>query len=419
MKYKVFWCKVNKYYTDERLNSDYLKEKNGIFVASCVVTDKAKKKWLKFIKQELPSLQDNQKIYISWCWAFEKWEENKAFFEVYDELKDFKNKIEILGESPNENKKNWTHEEKTKINLPHKILWLNSIYTKKFIIIQWWCDSHCSFCLTVIKRWKHFYRSWEDIVDEIIEFEMQAGKEVVLTWINLWAWWLNNTNNYKDGKLAEILTYILEKTEIQRIRISSLGPEFVDEKVLKIFENKRIYPHFHFSIQSWSSHILKSMRRHYDGDYMKNLLKKTLEIKREDWVSVSIWADLIIWFPGETEKDFLETYNLVKDYNITKLHGFPFSNHTFWESVPASSYENQIDEKIKKERLDRLISIWDKIRNTFIDSQKWKTLQVLIENVKDWNFKWWSENYIDCTNDNFEITSGIIKKNEIVTWFLK
>lgn len=419
MKYKVFWCKVNKYYTDEWLTSEYLSDKSGTFIASCVVTDKAKRKWLKFVKQELPNLKDGEKIYVSGCGAFEKWEENKEFFEVYDELKDFKDKIEILWESPNENKKDWSHDHKPKINLSGKLKWLSSIYTKKFIIIQWGCDSFCTFCLTVIKRGKHFYRSAEDIVDEITEFEVQWGKEVVLTGINLWAWWIDNTNDYKNGKLAEILEYILEKTEIPRIRISSLGPEFVDTRVLKIFENKRIYPHFHFSIQSGSSNVLKAMRRHYDGDYMKDLLKKTLAVKREDGVDISIWADLIVGFPGETESDFQETYNLVKDYNITKLHAFPFSNHTFWEHVPASFFPLQVDEKIKKQRMDSLLALWDTVRDDFIASQKGKTLNVLIESVKDGNFKGWSENYIECSNENFEVQSGIIKKNEIITGFLK
>lgn len=420
MKYKVFWCKVNKYYTDEWLNSRYLQDKSGVFIASCVVTDKAKKKWLKFIKQELPILKEGEKIYISWCWAFEKGEENKEFFEVYKELEDYKDKLEILWESPNENKKDWHKEEKKeKLELSWKLKGLSSLYTKKFIIIQWGCDSFCTFCLTVIKRWKHFYRSKEDIVDEITDFEMQGWKEVVLTWINLWAWWKDNTNDFKESKLAEIIEYILDKTEIPRIRISSLGPEFVDDKVLKLFENKRILPHFHFSIQSWSSSVLKSMRRHYDGDYMRELLKKTLNIKREDWVSISIWADIIVWFPGETESDFEDTLDLVKNFNITKLHAFPFSNHTFGEHVPASYYPLQIPENIKKERMDKLLALWDKVRDNFIESQKWKTLNVLIETVKDWNFKGWSENYIEITNENFEIISGNIKKNEIITWVLK
>lgn len=416
MKYKVFWCKVNKYYTDEWLNSEYLKNKNWIFIASCVVTDKAKRKWLKFIRDEIKNIKEDEKIYISWCWAFEKWEENKNFFEVYEELVPYKEKIEILWESP-ENKK----QPKKSINLDKikDISKKTSLTTKKFLVIQWWCDSYCTFCLTVIKRWKHFYRNKEDIIWEIKEFENAWWKEVVLTWVNLCAWWLESTNDYRNSKFDELLTYILENTKIPRIRISSLGPEFVNDKVLKIFENKRIYPHFHFSIQSWSSNILKSMKRHYDGEYMKDLLKKTLEIKREDKVEVGIWADLIVGFPWESENDFLETLNLVKNYNITKVHAFPFSNHTLWEHVPASFFPNQIDEKIKKQRLDELIKAWEEVRENFIKSQTWKTLNVLIETEKNWRFKWWSENYIECNNDNFEIISWEIKKNEIITWRLK
>ncbi len=414
MKYKVFWCKVNKYYTDEWLNSKYLEDKSGIFIASCVVTDNAKKKWIKFVKQEIPQLQEKDKIYISWCGAFEEGQENKDFFKVYPDLEIFKEKIEVLGEKPKEEKKpkldtSKFNSIKTKLNLT----------TKKFLLIQWGCDSFCTFCLTVIKRGRHFYRSAEDIVDEIIEFEMQGGKEVVLTGVNLWAWGQENTNQFIDSKLWDLLEYILEKTEIQRIRISSLGPEFVDEKVLKIFENKRIYPHFHYSIQSGSSPVLKAMRRHYDGEYMRDLLQKTLNVKREDGVKVSIWADLIVWFPGESEENFLDTLDLVKNYNITKVHAFPFSNHTLWEHVPASFFPHQIDEKIKKQRLDLLIATWEKVREDFITSQVGNTFEVLIENVKDGQFKWWTQNYIEATNDNFEIISGEIKKNEIITWKLK
>lgn len=413
MKYKVFWCKVNKYYTDQWLNSEYLQNKNGTFIASCVVTDQAKRKWIKFLKQELPNLKEDEKIYISGCWAFENGNENTEFFELYKDLEIYKDKIEVLPEAP---PKKTQKISTIKIdNLKSKI----NLTTKKFLLIQGWCDSFCTFCLTVIKRWRHFYRSKEDIVDEITEFEMQGWKEVVLTWINLWAWGKENTNDYKDSKLSEILEYILEKTEIQRIRISSLGPEFVDEKTLKIFENKRIYPHFHYSIQSGSSNILKSMRRHYDGDYMRKLLKNTLAIKRDDSVSVSIWADLIVWFPGETENDFLETLNLVKNFGITKVHGFPFSNHTFKEHVPASFFPNQVPEEIKKQRIDILLKVAEEKRNEFIASQIWKTFEVLIENIKDWFFKWWTENYIEVTNENFEVISWEIKKNEIIIWKLK
>lgn len=415
MKYKVFWCKVNKYYTDEWLNSRYLQDKSGVFIASCVVTDNAKKKWIKFVKSEIPNLKENEKIYISWCWAFKDWELQENFYLIYPDLKEFENKIEILPEKPFPVV---PLLDKVRLDGKLKLPKLN-LTTKKFLLIQGWCDSFCTFCLSVIKRWKHFYRSREDIVDEITEFELQGWKEIVITWVNLWAWWKENTNDYKDSKLSEILEYILQKTEIPRIRISSLWPEFVDEKTLKIFENKRILPHFHFSIQSWSNNILKLMKRHYDWEYVRNLLKKVREIKREDWVSISIWADLIVWFPGETDDDFLETLDLVKNFWITKVHGFPFSAHNLWETVPASFFPNQVDEKTKKQRITKLLKIAENVRNEFINLEKWKTFEVLIENVK-WNFwKWWNENYIECNQDNFDIISWKIWKNEIVIWRLK
>lgn len=415
MKYKVFWCKVNKYYTDEWLNSRYLQDKSGVFIASCVVTDNAKKKWIKFVKSEIPNLKENEKIYISWCWAFKDWELQENFYLIYPDLKEFENKIEILPEKPFPVV---PLLDKVRLDGKLKLPKLN-LTTKKFLLIQGWCDSFCTFCLSVIKRWKHFYKSREDIVDEITEFELQGWKEIVITWVNLWAWWKENTNDYKDSKLSEILEYILQKTEIPRIRISSLWPEFVDEKTLKIFENKRILPHFHFSIQSWSNNILKLMKRHYNWEYVRNLLKKVREIKREDWVSISIWADLIVWFPGETDDDFLETLDLVKNFWITKVHGFPFSAHNLWETVPASFFPNQVDEKTKKQRITKLLKIAENVRNEFINLEKWKTFEVLIENVK-WNFwKWWNENYIECNQDNFDIISWKIWKNEIVIWRLK
>ena len=474
MKYKIFWCKVNKHFTDKRLNSDYMLWKNGIFVASCVVTDKAKKKRIKFVNKSLEELNENEKIYISWCWAFENWTAQDNFYQIYPELEKHKKYIEILWEDPEiiENAKskienNYSIPVRKELegwfkkldSIGSKLKW---IYTKKFVLIQWWCDSFCTFCLTVKKRWRHFFRDKEDIVSEIIKFENTWWKEVVLTWVNLTAWWLDSTNDLWRSRFSELLEYILENTKIPRIRISSLWPEFVDERCLEIFKNERIYPHFHFSVQSGSSKVLKDMARHYDWQYIKDLLLKTKSLKRDDGVDISLWADIIVWFPWETEEDFLETFALVKEVWIQKLHAFPFSAHEMWESVPAWKFKNQVSENIKKQRLKSLTDLWDEIRSDFIKSQKWKKLKVLIESVKynkenlaklgnsqkqeiqrkefslkwiywvvsDWKenlfdnevrsfwefpkWKWWTQNYIEATEDNFEIISWEVKRNEIV-----
>ncbi len=432
MQYKIFWCKVNKYYTDIWLNSGFFEWKKGIFIASCVVTDKAKKKWVKFVIDSIKKLEKEEKIYLSWCGSLDKWKVLTTFYEVYKELAPYKDKIEVLPEEPKLVKNimsYWanaeyplnTENEKKQSLRDSSLLseWQKSIYTKKFILIQSGCDSFCTFCLTVQKRWAHFFRLKEDILRDIIDYEKAGWKEIVLTGVNLGAWGLKSTNDLSGSRLSELIKSILQETKIRRIRISSLGPEFVDDKLLKLFENKRIYPHFHYSLQSGSDNILKSMHRHYDGKYIKDMLEKTKKIKREDWVSVSIWADLIIGFPGETEENFLDTYNLVRDYNITKLHAFTFSPHKYGENVPAWSYKNQVDEKIKKDRYDRISKLGENIRNEFIDSQKGRSFEVLIESVKNGKFKGWTENYIEVTNDNFEVISGVVKRNEIVVGKLK
>jgi len=420
MKVKIFWCKANKYYTNKWLNSEYLKNKKWYFVASCAVTDKAKRKWIKFVKNIIQkwNLNEQEKIYISWCSAFKDWKVQDNFYELYPDLIEYKNQIELLDEEP-------THSSEQSGTGTLNIL---NLYTKKFVLIQWGCNSFCSFCLTVIKRWRHFSRTKEEILNEIIKFEKSGWIEIVLTWINLWAWWLKTTIPKKlilkkwdksESKLAELLQYILDNSKIKIIRLSSLGCEFVDEKCLEIFKNPRIYPHFHYSVQSWSSKILKAMKRHYNWEYIKDLLIKTKNLKRKDNIDISIWADIIVWFPWENQENFEQTYDLIKEVWIQKIHVFSFSWHKIWETVPASQYPNQVDEVSKKQRVKIITKLSEKIRNDFKKSQKWKMLEVLIESVKDWKWKWWTQNYIEANNENFDIIEWKIKRNKIIKWFLK
>ncbi|NUJ97227.1 MiaB/RimO family radical SAM methylthiotransferase [Candidatus Gracilibacteria bacterium] len=404
METKVFGCKVNKYYTDLWLKSDFLKDKRGIFIASCVVTDKAKKKWIKFVKQNISKLQEDEKIFISGCGALKKGEKDELFFETYNELNDWREKIVLLGEAPKEEQKEEEKQENKSLAL-----------TKKFIVIQGGCDSFCTFCLTVQKRGAHFSRQKEAILKDILAFEKRGGKEVVLTGINLSAWGMASTNDIGKSRLGELLHYILENTSIPRIRISSLGPEFIDDTVLEIFAKKRIYPHFHLSLQSSSDTILKSMARHYDKKYIETLLQKITKIQREDRVKISIGADIIVGFPGETEDDFIETCELIQKYTINKVHCFPFSAHNFGETVPASFFPDQVNEKIKNERQKRLLSLAEKIRNEFIQSQKGKEFNVLVEKVAKEKFEGWTENYIEINEKNFVIKNGEVKKNTIIT----
>ncbi|MCH8518947.1 radical SAM protein [Candidatus Gracilibacteria bacterium] len=487
MQYKVFGCKVNKYYTEGWLNSEYLRGKTGTFVASCVVTDSAKRKWVRFVKKEVQNLELPAKVYISGCGAFKDGKAQDNFFDIYPELAFAQDKIEVLDEAPPEQEAKVSvdgllgttqntsiqlspargkselqnsaassllqeriergvagervergvagkqSQNKNSINLSKlEALKKTQIYTRKYVLIQGGCDSFCTFCLTVQKRGRHFYRSAEDIAGEIQEFADMGGKEAVLTGVNLAAWGLPNTHDIAyfssdvikkgtaggDGsRLSELLRYILEHTTIPRLRISSLGPEFVNDEVIEVLSNSRIIPHFHFSIQSGSSRVLKEMARHYDGDYMRKLLRKILAIPRKDGVDISIGADIIVGFPSETDEDFRDTYELVRDYNITKLHAFPFSEHSLGEGVPAGRFKHQIPEHIKKERMTKLLVLGEEVAQSFYKSQKGKILEVLIEKSNSSAGTWsgWTQNYIEANESNFEVLTGVLRRNEIIT----
>lgn len=382
MPYKVFWCKVNKYFLNQRLdffhqNWDNLDD--TLLIATCVVTDRAKNKRVREVKH---AIDQWLKVALTWCGTFSRWNlaTNSEFYSIYPELKKYSDKITLLPESP---AKNW---------FEYKTNGKSTLYTKHFLIVQNWCDNHCSFCLTVAKRWSHISRPLDEIIQEIHDIESQWWKEIVITWINLAARWCSNSTKPEETKFPYLLREILKNTSIPRIRISSMGPEYANDEFFEVVSDERILPHFHYSIQSFSNSVLQNMWRHYSSDELKTVLKKTKALKKKNLISIG--ADIIIWFPWETESDFLDTYNWIEEFWITKLHAFPFSDHTQRERIPASFLENQVAQKIKKEREIRLISKWDEIREKFIAQNKWTKHKVLIEERRDWKWRWWTENYI-------------------------
>ncbi len=407
MEHKLFGCKVNKYFLNKWLNyfessQDY-EVQNSVLVASCVVTDRAKKKRVKEIKGYL---QAGKKVYLTWCGAFDRSKamDQKKFFQIYPMLKNWESQIILLPESP-PNVASIKKESK-------------NIFTKKFVVIQLGCDTWCSFCLTVAKRWKHHSRPAEQIIDEILAFQDQWGKEIVLTGVNLAAWWASNTKKPQEAKLGQLLELILKRTSIPRIRISSLGPEFLNNQFFEVIEDKRILPYFHLSIQSFSTSVLAQMRRQYDLELLENVFKRFTQLKREDKDQINFGADIIVGFPWETQQDFQITYDKVKEFGITKLHAFPFSPHLFGESVPASKFANQVLQPVKKQRERLLLALGKSLRQDFIKKNIGKYHRVLIEEIKDGKSLGRTSNYIKValpwSLDKGQIHQIILKEDQVI-----
>ena len=196
------------------------------------------------------------------------------FYEIYHELKNFQDKIEVLPEDPSDFA--MSEEEKKKM-MQTKLRSLRSknlkqIFTRKYMVVQTGCDNFCTFCLTVQARGRHKFRPIDEILDEIHTFVRGGGKEIVLTGINLGAWGAESSNDFQDSQFIYLIKTILEETEIERVRISSLGVEFFSDELINLFKNERIIAYVHLSIQSGSMPILAKMNRHYDDKKVREVL---------------------------------------------------------------------------------------------------------------------------------------------------
>lgn len=262
MEYKIFGCKTNKYFTDRWAESPLLDGKEGVFISSCVVTDKAKSKWVRFAKLKLRTLKEGEKLYLSGCGSLKDGNIDTDFYSIYPELAIFQDKIELLPEDPPQKSplppllKGETSGASggisfdLKSRLQKATILGTGLHTKKFIVIQTGCDNFCTFCLTVQARGRHKSRSSEDIIAEINDFVASGGKEVVLTGTNLGAWGAGSSEDISDSRFPELLEEILEKTTLPRLRVSSLGVEFVNDALLELFKKPRISGYVHLSIQS-------------------------------------------------------------------------------------------------------------------------------------------------------------------------
>lgn len=395
MQYSVYGCKVNKFYIAKWLQDFKARGidiNNKVLIATCVVTDRAKAKWLKETKKHL---QDQKDVFLTWCGAFDKGDsmDYDKFFALYPELSTFRQNLFLLPEDPQE-QKDMPSLSDYELNADVDFNPKTRLFTKKFIVIQSGCDTHCTFCLTILKRGSNRNREAVEILNEIQEFADHGWKEIVITGVNLAAWGATNTRKPQESQFAELLEMMLKRTSIPRIRISSLGPEFLTDRFFDVLSDQRFLPHFHFSIQSFSDNVLKSMNRNYKAAKLDEVLTKIRQINRPDRELISLWADIIVWFPWETEEDFMQTYNGIRDYNITKLHAFPFSSHNKWESVPASTFKNQIPKEIKKEREQKVLTLGDDLRKNLEQKSKGQKMNILLEDCQDGVWSWWTPNYL-------------------------
>ncbi len=275
--------------------------------------------------------------------------------------------------------------------------------TRAFVKIQEGCNNFCSYCIVPFVRGIPRSISPDEIISEIRNLEKMNYKEIVLVGTNI--------GKYKFG-LENLIELILENTEIERIRLSSLNPEDISKNFISLFkkfnkEKIRLCRHLHLSLQSGSDKILKLMGR----NYKKKDFEKLVHNLRKNIKDLLITTDIIVGFPQETEKDFKETLKFLEEIGFLKIHVFSFSPRPF---TKAARMKNQIPEKTKKERKEAILKLAEKIKKQIYKANLNKVFPVLFEEKKDELWQGYTDNYLPV-----KVKENINLKNKIFPCFLK
>ena len=279
--------------------------------------------------------------------------------------------------------------------------------TRAVIKVQDGCNQFCSYCIIPYARGRIRSRKPESVIKEITDVAKEGIKEVVITGIHVASY----GKDFKDQMLTEIgkneyrLIDLLEEIQkidgIQRIRLGSLEPTLITEEfVTRLKKLSKICDHFHLSLQSGCDETLKRMNRKYTTDQFRHVVK----LLRNAYPEVHLTTDIIVGFPGETEEEFNQTYEFLKEIKFYKMHVFKYSPRS---GTVAAKMPNQIDGNIKEERSNKLIELSDKNEEEYNQKYIGKEVEVLLEEREGEYLKGHTTNYMVIkmkTNENLENT---------------
>ncbi len=249
--------------------------------------------------------------------------------------------------------------------------------SRAMVKIQEGCDQVCAYCIVPRVRGREWSVPPEALVRQVAGHVEAGAKEVVLTGTQLGSY-----GHELDGAdLAGMIARVLDETEVARLRVSSLQPREIDARLLELWSDPRLCPHFHLALQSGSDAVLDRMRRRYTAvEYLD-----AVERVRDAVPGASVTADVIAGFPGETSSDFEETYALCERVGFSAMHVFPFSARP---GTSAAHYRDQVAEDVKRARTDALLALSQRLAADFRRGLEGAVRPVLWESRQGPNGSW-------------------------------
>jgi threonylcarbamoyladenosine tRNA methylthiotransferase MtaB len=382
-------------------------EKADIYVINtCSVTDNADKKCKKIVKEALKHSPDAF-ITIIGCYAQLKPQEIAEIPGV-DAVLGASEKfrlIELLG-TFEKKKKAVIHAKNIEEATDYYCSYSVNDRTRTFLKVQDGCDYTCSFCTIPLARGNSRSDTIHNVVKTAKEISVTDVKEIVLTGVNIGDFGL--VNGERKEKFFDLVQELDKVDTIERFRISSIEPNLLSNEIIRfVSKSERFVPHFHIPLQSGSNKILRLMRRRYQRELYSDRITEIKSLMPHCCIGV----DVITGFPGETEEDFLETYNFLNGLDVSYLHVFTYSERA---NTHALGLEDTVPLAERNKRTSMLRILSEKKRRHFYEQYLGSTAKVLFEaEEENGQMYGFTENYIKVTAKYDPLLVNEIKEVEL------
>ena len=405
--FHTFGCKLN--FSETSTISRMFKE-NGyqrttitnnpdkVIINTCSVTENADKRCrdlIKKIKKQSPST----KITIVGCYAQLK-AESIIGIDGVDKVLGAKEKFDIKNYLDNYN--GYKKSNIKEVNEFHTTFSVDD-RTRSFLKIQDGCNYGCSFCTIPMARGRSRSSSNQEVLNNINSLIKRGSKEIILSGINIGDYGIiEGKRKFTFYSLIKEINQI--KTNV-RFRISSIEPNLLSDEIIDlVYKSDKFVNHFHIPLQSGNNKILKNMSRRYNTTLYSDRIKK-IKSKMPD---ACIGCDVIVGFPGESNEDFLETFEFIKKREIDYLHVFQYSERN---NTRAVNIKDVIPKptRIKRSKMLRILS--EKKKRNFYNNNLSLTKEIIIENGKDQKYLYgYTDNYVRVKVKRDNKILGKIKK---------
>ena len=366
---------------------DFNEDPDIFIINTCSVTDNADKKCRKVVRDAL-KVSPHAFVAIIGCYAQLKPKEISEIPGV-DAVLGASEKFQLLELIHDFEKREVAEVHACEIReaKEYNTAWSINDRTRTFLKVQDGCNYNCTFCTIPLARGKSRSDTVEHVVEAAHEIAGSGIREIVLTGVNTGDFGI--IDGKRQSSFLELIRELDKVEGIDRFRISSIEPNLLTDEIIEfVASSEKFVPHFHIPLQSGSDVLLKKMRRRYDQALYTHRISKIKEIMPDACIGV----DVIVGFPGETEEEFLKTYQYLNELDISYLHVFTYSERPNTEAIEM---DGVVPQKTRQERSKMLRSLSEKKKRYFYEQHIGESRKVLMENdVKDGKMYGFTDNYI-------------------------